>query len=254
MRSKIETSLSAQVPPALAKALLDAHTELKENFFFGKFRPSELEGGRFAEAAIRVVQHLLTSTHVAMNKTLPRFDKVMQDLETATGHDSLRVHIPRALWMVYGVRNRRDVGHIGGDVNPNRADAHLVVSVCDWVLAELIRLTFSCSLVEAQAIVDDLVERKIPIVQDFNGFPKILRTDLSMPDRIMALAYVAGAAGMDVGELQKWLRPAKNAVVLVALLRLDRDKAFMHRADDRCFITSSGIKYVESNIGFVLIK
>ncbi len=103
-------------------------------------------------------------------------------------------------------------------------------------------------------MVDDLVERKIPIIQHFDGFPKILRTDLSIPDRIMALAYVSGARGVDIRELQRWLKPAKTSAVMVALLRLDRDKAFLHRDGDRCLITMSGLRYVEEHIGFVLTQ
>jgi hypothetical protein len=254
MRAKIETSLAAQAPAPLVKALLDAYAELKDNFNFERFRPSELEGGRFAEAAVRIVQHLATGSHDPMGKPLPPFDKIVAALEkvsAASAHDSLRIHIPRALWAVYGIRNRRDVGHIGGDVNPNRADAYFVVGLCDWVLAELIRLTFNCSLVEAQAMVDNLVERKVPIIQDFGGFPKILRTDLPIPDRILALAYRSGAGGVAVDDLQKWLRPARPGPISVALLRLDR-KAFLHRDGTRCFITLSGIRYVEENISFVL--
>ena len=40
MRAKIETSLAAQAPVQLVKALLDAYAELKDNFNFEKFRPS----------------------------------------------------------------------------------------------------------------------------------------------------------------------------------------------------------------------
>jgi hypothetical protein len=257
MRAKIESSLSSNVPADIAKAMLDAHAELKENFYFEKFRPSELEGGRFAEAAIRVVQHLASGKHDPLGKPLPKFDKLVDDLSklpSASAHDSLRIHIPRALWSIYGVRNRRNVGHVGGDVDPNRADAHFVMGVCDWVLAELIRLTFNCPLTEAQSIVDNLVERRIPIVQDIGGFPKILRTDLSIPDKIMALAYVKGAQGMEIKELQKWLKPAKPSAIMVAVLRLDRDRAFLHRSVDRCVITLSGNTYVEENISFVLSK
>jgi hypothetical protein len=254
MRAKIEISLAAQAPVPLGKALLNGYAELKDNFNFEMFRPSELEGGRFAEAAIRIVQHLATGSHDSMGKSLPPFDKIVAALEkvpSASAHDSLRIHIPRALWAVYGVRNRRDVGHIGGDVNPNRADAYFVVALCDWVLAELIRLTFDCSLVEAQGMVDNLVERKVPIIQDFGGFPKILRTDLAIPDRILALAYRSGANGVAIDDLQKWLKPAKPGPVGVAVLRLDR-KAFLHRDGSRCFITLSGIRYVEENMSFVL--
>ena len=253
MRAKIETSLAAQAPVQLVKALLDAYAELKDNFNFEKFRPSELEGGRFAEAAIRIV-HLATGSYDPLGKPLPPFDKILAALEkvpSAKAHDSLRIHIPRALWSIYGVRNRRDVGHIGGDVNPNRADAYFVVALCDWVLAELIRLTFNCSLVEAQSMVDNLVERKVPIIQDFGGFQKILRTDLSIPDRILALAYRNGTNGVAIEDLQKWLRPTKPGPVRVAALRLDR-KAFLHRDGDQCLITLSGIRYVEENMSLVL--
>jgi len=126
-----------------------------------------------------------------------------------------------------------------------------VVALCDWVLAELIRLTFNCSLVEAQGMVDNLVERKVPIIQDFGGFPKILRTDLTIPERILALAYRSGTNGVAIDELQRWLKPAKQGPVGVAVLRLDR-KALLHRDGSRCFITQSGIRYVEENMSFVL--
>jgi hypothetical protein len=256
MRTKIESSLAAQAPAQLVKALLDAYAELKDNFNLEKFRPSELEGGRFAEAAIRIAQHLATGAHDPLGKPLPPFDKILPVLErvpSASAHDSLRIHIPRALWAIYGVRNRRNVGHIGGDINPNRADAYFVVALCDWVLAELIRLTFNCPLIEAQAMVDNLVERKIPIIQDFGGFPKILRTDLAIPDRIMVLSYRSGANGVAVDDLQKWLKPAKPGAVSVAVLRLDR-KAFLHRNGNQCFITLSGIRYVEKNMSLVLVN
>jgi hypothetical protein len=254
MPANLESLLSPHVPPSLAREVNKAHTELKENFYHGRFRPSELEGGRFAEAAIRVVQQLATSTHDPLGRSLQRFDAIITalgKLPASAAHESLRIHIPRALWTVYGVRNRRDVGHIGGDVNPNRADAHLVAAVCDWVLAELIRLTFDCPLPQAQTIVDNLVERKLPLIQEFDGFPKILRTDLSIPDRVLAVAYVRGTGGVDAKDLERWLKPAKRSAVMIALLRLDRDKAYIHRAGERCLITQSGIRYVEEKIGFV---
>ena len=103
-------------------------------------------------------------------------------------------------------------------------------------------------------MVEDLVERRIPIVQNINGFPKILRTDLTIPDRIMALAYVYGNQGFKIEALQVWLRQFKSSVIMVALLRLDRDKAFLHRNGSLCTITKSGMQYVEKNIGFVITE
>ena len=60
MRTKLETSLAAQAPAPLVKALLDAYAELKDNFNFERFRPSELEGAAWAaEVAAAWAQGLL---------------------------------------------------------------------------------------------------------------------------------------------------------------------------------------------------
>ena len=54
--------------------------------------------------------------------------------------DAIRLHIPRTLRLVYDIRNKRDVAHLGPDIDPNLQDSTLVVSALDWVLAEFIRL------------------------------------------------------------------------------------------------------------------
>lgn len=254
MRNKIEAQLSTNIPKSLVQALLDAHLELKEQFYQEHFRPSELEGGRFVEAALRIVQELTSGTYTSTDKSLPAFTedylkKISNEAKPGT-HASLRIHIPRALFTVYAIRNQRDVGHIGGDVNPNEADAYLIISVCDWVLAELIRLNFRCPVAEAQGIVDDLVERRIPIVQDFDGFPKILRTNLSLPQQIMTIAYTRGRQGFEVNDLLNWLKPAKPSAIRTALTRLVHDRSFLHRQEDKCLVTKSGLTFVEKNIGF----
>ncbi len=256
MRNKIEEQLSANIPKTLVMSLLDAHLELKEQFYQEHFRPSELEGGRFVEAALRIVQELTSSAHIPIGKSLPSFTedylkKISNDANTGT-HASLRTHIPRALFTVYAFRNQRDVGHIGGDVNPNEADAYLIVAVCDWVLAELIRLNFHCPVAEAQRIVDDLVERRIPIIQNFDGFPKILRKNMSLPQQIMTIAYTHGSKGFEVSDLIIWLKPASATSIRTALTRLVQDRLFLHRQGDKCQITKSGLEYVEEHIGFTV--
>jgi hypothetical protein len=252
MRPKIESALlGASIPPDLVKALLDAYAEIKEHFFFGRFRPAELEGGRFSEAAIRVVQQMATGSHSPLNRPLSKFEDILKSLAAlppASAHDSLRLHIPRSLWAVYNVRNRRNVGHVGGDVDPNRADAHFVMASCDWALAELLRLTFNCQLTEAQALVDALVERRIPLIQDINGFPKLLNPGLSAPDKILVHLFVRGSQGASVAEIKSWLKTTKSQTIATALSRLEHDAAYVHRSQAEVFITSSGIRYVEQNI------
>jgi hypothetical protein len=251
MRRKVEQALSAAIDAQLVRGLLDAYFELKEHYYLGRHRPSELEGGRFCEVAIRCVQQLGNGTFTPLSKKLRRFDDEVKAMENAGGgqaHESIRIHISRSLLAIYGVRNRRDVGHVGGDVNANLADATLVMTVCDWVLAELIRLTYGCPLGEAQALVDGLVERKIPLVQDFDGFPKVLDPKLSVGDKIMVVLYAKGTEGAMSREIKAWLRPVTARNVASALSRLEHARAYLHRADGRYRITRTGTLYVEERL------
>src|SRR5258705_23773 len=95
-------------------------------------------------------------------------------------NDSVRIHIPRALRVVYDVRNKRDAAHLADGIDPNVQDATFVVSNLDWVLAEFVRLYRA-----VQRIIDELVVRRAPAVQNFAGFLKVLRPELQVGDRVI---------------------------------------------------------------------
>ena len=70
-----------------------------------------------------------------------------------------------------------------------------MVGVLDWVLAELIRLHHNVPADEAQKIVEQLVERRAPVVEDFDGFLKVLKPDLARGDHCLVLLYQSGRTG-----------------------------------------------------------
>jgi hypothetical protein len=249
------------VPTELVSKLGDSYVALKENFYLGKHKPSELEGGHFAEIVIRVLQWATGGLkagvpYTPLGTSLPRFDQEVKRLEStpSTTPKSLRVHIPRALLSVYDVRNGRGVGHPSGDVDPNLADATYVATTADWVLAELVRVYHGLPIDQAQALVDGIVERKIPLVQMFGDFPKVLRRDLSNPARALVLLYIRGERGASSDELAKWLRiPSKEAR---RILRRHDVSTWVHYdgESDQGYITRSGIVEVESRIGPSLLE
>ena len=247
MRAKIQAQLSASLPAALVDALLEAHTEAKRNFYLGGLRLSEVEGGRFCEAAFRILEHITTGHHTALGVQLAT-DKLIENLsriQKTSGPDSIRLHIPRALRVVYDIRNKRDVAHLADGIDPNIQDATFVVSVLDWVLAEFIRLHHNVPPSEATAIVDQIVARSAPAIQDFNGFLKVLRPTLVAGDYVLLLLYQRGAQGAEFKELQQWVRPAMRQNLSRTLGRLVDDRAFVHYDDKYYFITRSGEQDVE---------
>lgn len=65
---------------------------------------------------------------------------------------SFQILIPRLLPALYEIRNNRNVGHVGGDVDPNFMDSTAVLGTANWIMAELVRVFHSVSTPEAQAI------------------------------------------------------------------------------------------------------
>ncbi len=65
-------------------------------------------------------------------------------------------------------RRRRDAAHLADGIDANLQDATLV-AVLDWVLAELVRLHHGVGAGEAHGIVEDLVTRRAPVIQDVDA-------------------------------------------------------------------------------------
>src|SRR5687768_417849 len=82
----------------LAERLLDEYDEILKRFASGDHRPTELSGGRFAEAAFRVCQAACQLPVTAVGRQLPRSDQLCMQLENvpaAQADESYRIHVPR---------------------------------------------------------------------------------------------------------------------------------------------------------------
>jgi hypothetical protein len=171
----------------------------------------------------------------------------LANLPQASFPDSIRLHIPRALRLVYDIRNNRDAAHLADGIDPNLQDATLVVSVLDWVLAEFIRLFHNVPAEEAHNIVDAIVARSAPAVQEFQGFLKILKPSLAASDFVLLLLYQRSATGATLADLNAWVRPPMRANLRRTLSRLVNDRAFVHFDGTRYLITRSGEAHVETS-------
>jgi hypothetical protein len=239
--------VAAGIPPALIDEVLGAYHEAKRRFYLGDHRPQEVEGGRFSEAVFRVLQQVSGAPVTPLGKTLPSVDKLLTAFENASGQpDSVRLHIPRTLKVIYDIRNKRDVAHLGDGIDPNLQDATLVTANMDWVLAELIRLHHGVTADEAQAIIEDVVRREVPAIEEINGQPVIL-SDLKPRDQALLMLYRAGSGGLSLDELAAQLRTARKDHLRTRLIRLDEGKqALHHPVTDRFHITALGISEVET--------
>jgi hypothetical protein len=249
MRATIEAQLAAKLDDKLAHELLEAHSEAKRNYYLGGLRLSAVEGGRFCEAAFRILEYATKDKKFTpLAKSLGNTDKLILDLSNLDGsrfNDALRLHIPRSLRLVYDIRNKRDAAHLSDGIDPNLQDATLVIGVLDWVLAEFIRLYHNVPADEASRIVDGLVKRAAPVVQDFDGFLKVLNPKLQVSDHCVVLLYQRGEEGATFEELQRWVRPRMRANLKRTLDNLVETKDHAHFDGSRYLITRRGEQHVE---------
>jgi hypothetical protein len=239
--------LKAVYPDALVDELIKAYSEAKRNFYLGGHRLSAVAGGRFCEGAFRILQYQVSGKFTPLGRSLDT-EKVISNLSSQSASDhpkSVRVYIPRALRVVYDIRNNRDAAHLADGIDSNLQDATLVVSVLDWVLAELIRVSKGATPEKSLALIESLVVRKVPSVQDFGDFQKVLRSDLRARERVLVLLYRKGGRWVAYAELYEWMPQSMRSNLRRTVRMLDQ-KALVHAENERLAITYTGEKAVES--------
>jgi hypothetical protein len=246
VNGSLRNVLESTYEVALVRELLGAYEEAKRNYFLAGHRLSAVEGGRFCEAAYRILQSMTTGTFTPLGDSLDT-EKAARQLGALPARDftkSVRIYLPRALRVVYDIRNNRDAAHLADGIDPNLQDATLVVSVLDWVLAEFVRLSGVDADV-AQGLVASVVTRKYPVIQTFGDRPKVLRTDLRAGDVVLVLLYHVGSEGAPISELSLWVPEPMRANIRRTVRTLE-SKALVHQHESKVLITRAGERYVEA--------
>ena len=205
--SPLEAALGG-VPTTLRTRIIDRYKVLKQAYVNGQYDACGLRAGRFAEVMIRILQNELTGTYTPLGQSLRPFDQetaALEKLTKAAGPDSLRVIMPRALAFLYTLRNKRGIGHEGGDVDANEIDAATCVRTADWCLSELIRVVHTLSLEEAQALLDAIAERDVPHVWAIAGVKRVLDPGLTAREQVLVLLYSDADTAVPVEDLITWV-------------------------------------------------
>lgn len=147
-----------------------------------------MSGGRFCEIVYTVLDGHARGAYASAPSKPPNFVDACRRLEVNRSvARSFQILIPRLLPALYEIRNNRNVGHVGGDVDPDFMDSSAVVAIASWILAELIRVFHGVSTEEAQEIVDRLAERRLPLVWKSGEIRRVLDPSLPLKDQILLL-------------------------------------------------------------------
>ncbi|MDD5491543.1 MAG: hypothetical protein PHV60_02545 [bacterium] len=246
-------TIFSSLPGELRVHLEKSYNKIKTNFIQGKYEPSELNGGKFCEVVIRVLQWNTSSSKIyqPFKDKIRDFGQLTRSFESLSGFpDSIRFHIPKILNALYTIRNKRNIGHINGDVDPNHMDACFIVAAADWVMSELIRILHNVTTIQAQAIVEGLITKKIPVVWNINGKKRVLDPSLKYPDQTLLLLYESYPVPIGVGDLCKWLEYANPSEYRKYILKVLHGKKLIDydKKTGAVNLSPLGLSYVEKNI------
>jgi hypothetical protein len=243
----------ANVSSLFRAKLIKAYLELKQNFAEHRYDTAGVSTGKYCEVAIRLLQHKVLHTCTPFGKHINNFADECQKLVQApatAGNESERVVIPRALAYLYTMRNKRGIGHVGGDIDANAIDIATMVRIADWIMCELIRINHGLSLEQAQDIVDGIFLRQLLTVWEVSGKKRVLKDGLKTRDQTLLLLYSCEESVILVEDLCSWVEYSnlhifKNKV----LAELHKQRLIEHdKETDSVFLSPKGADYVEKTL------
>ena len=252
-KQNLNSALS-NVPSTFRPKIIDTYLSIKTAYDEGNYESAALRGGKFCEAVLRFLQNHFTQQYTPFGQKINNFTdecRKIERLPATQGDESLRVIMPKSLDYAYTIRNKRGIGHVGGDVDANQIDAATVMRVSDWVLCELMRYFHAMPLEDAQALLDAISTRQQPYIWNVAGKKRIQSTNLTKKDEVLLLLHSELQAGILVEDLQEWIgyKGRLSDFKRWVITPLHDSRLIEHDKEvDLATISPLGIKEVESRI------
>ncbi|WP_246672853.1 MULTISPECIES: hypothetical protein [unclassified Mesorhizobium] len=237
------------IPEGLRRPLLEEYNKVAKHYREGRWEPTELNGGKLCEIVYSILKGHVDGAFAAAPYKPSNMVDACRDLEKATAFPrSVRIQIPRMLLALYEIRNNRNVGHVGADVDPNHMDASVVLAMVKWVMAELVRIFHATSPEEATQVVESLTERSLPILWRVGGLTRVL-APLSAKDKTLAVLYSVPGP-LDVRSLLASVEYGNGSRYRSGVLKAAHREHLLHfdTAADTAQISPLGSRYVEGRV------
>lgn len=239
---EIVHAIGSDIPLELREAAERTFSEIQKHFLRKNWKTAGIDAGHFAEAIRRIVDFKLTGKYTPIGKTLPPFnEKALLAYRDATGDESLRILIPRQLWALYALRNKRSIGHLGPEP-ANELDAVILLYGAKWVLGELIRITTNLPVAEARSIVDRVIERQILSIWQEGEIIKVLDPKASAREQVLLVLTFIGDRSED--ELRAIAEYSNKTNFRKVLKRLHSEK-LINFDPAKCQVSPTGVNEAE---------
>jgi hypothetical protein len=170
--SEIINLLVATFPAKHVKATVNHFLNATSDFSQKDWEDCIAKAGKFVEAILKAI-----ATHCGVPFESGRKFKAdaiivaLSQLPQGSHDDALRLLMPRACRVIYDIASNRGARHDPDEIDPNSMDANFVMAIASWTLAEAIRYAQKGAVdpTTARDLVESLVERKYPVLEEVDG-------------------------------------------------------------------------------------
>lgn len=195
MKNDVTKILSKKIDKGLITAFLRYYDETQTEFVKGDWEATLVKAGKFVEAALKCLHYW---TEKKSLRTIKVGDEIirLENLGKNSFPENVRLLIPRACRIVYGLASDRGGRHDITGFDPNRMDATIAADVTSWIVAEFIRYLHDgvTNAEEAQKMGDALVVQKHPIIEQIDGKTFVDTEGWSARETMLVLINTAGGA------------------------------------------------------------
>lgn len=242
----------AKIPKILRDKLIQTYLEVKRGQSESKYEAAGLNAGKFCEVTVRLLQQEITGTYTPFGKKISDMADECRKLITAQNTatpESIKIIIPRAIVFLYTMRNKRGIGHVGGDIDANRIDTMVISRNADWIICELIRVYHKLPLEEAQDLIDSISVRNLPIVWEVAGKKRVLKEGLTAKQKILVLLYSQSDAAVLTEDLCAWIEYTPAMFTKRVLDDLHKNRLIEHDKEaELVYLSPKGAKIVEDEL------
>ena len=245
MQNKVKSWLKNCYPDEIAEALVDSYVRALGQFKNGNWQYFGNEVGQFVECARRIIEFEISGTTIHLSDKLPIFtERLLQTWETANpaALDEYRIVIPRILYAMYCIRNKRGMIH-KSSIDPNKMDAVFLLYNTKWVLAEICRLNTNQSFSDAEDAINAIMNRESSLIWNTGKSLRILDSSMKIPDQVLCLLYVKDNQ-LDT-ELQNETEYSNSSRFKTLLKELHKNR-FIEYSEGSCKLSPKGVLLAET--------
>lgn len=244
----LSVALAASVNPQLASQLIAEAVAIEETFILRKWKYSELDGGRFAEVAARIV-YSVDSGNVSLTKSVDDCLKYVDNDQVIHNFPERQaaIHLAKVIRAVYKLRSQRGAVHVSPTYTANEIDSRFVIEAVRWLLADLLRIFVSSSPEQVAETIRDLARFPVPIIRKYGDLSLLQSVTFTTEEEILA-HLLNSQDGLPTRELLTSI-PKDQSTVRRALKKLSGSQ--FRQVIERSgvwLITDLGIKRIEARI------